>query len=555
MIKRLAAAVVAAAFMAILGPAAALATPSNDNFANREVVSGGLPLQASGTNVGATSEPGEPEPDVPAFAGHSIWFSWEATSTEFITIGTCGSAINTVLGVYTGSAVSALTPVSSNRYSFGPNCPFSGSEVTFKAIDGTSYDLAVDGNAFRGTGDPTPVTEGSIELEISAQSPPANDDFEDALTLAGTSTSAEAENWAATKQTGEPNHRADPGGASVWFKWTAPRTGGVFLQACAGPQETLVAAYTGSSVDSLTPVTPIESSSACDLTFGAVAGTTYEIAIDGKFSQSTGMASMGEEQLSLAMVPGNDDFERPIALDAGPLALYIGYRTIGATKQPGEPNHAGDPGGASVWFSWTAPAAGSVRVSACDATFPVLVAAYTGSTLGTLAPVKGATAPLAEPCSPSTGRAIAFNTDAGATYRIAVDGSGGATGKFDLGTEFSHDRIAEDLVFPPALDATAPDTRLRKKILRRRGGVAIFRLGSTEARSSFACKLDSRPFNRCGPMVKYKALKPGRHVFEARAIDAAGNVDPRPLIIHFGIPRLRPLVPGSRQRAQDILSR
>ena len=540
MIKGLAVAASVAALMALAGPAAASAAPPNDNFVNREVLSGSLPLQVSGTNVGATSEPGEPEPDVPAFAGHSIWFSWEATGTEFVTIGTCGSEINTVLGVYTGSAVNALTPVSSNRYSFGPACPFSGSEATFQAVGGISYELAVDGNAFRGSGDPTPATEGSINLEISAQSPPVNDDFEDALTLEGRSASAQAENWAATKQTGEPDHRGDPGGASVWFKWTAPRTGGVFLQACNGPQETLVAAYAGDSVGNLTPVTPLESNPACDLTFGAVAGVTYEIAIDGKFNQSTATASMGEGQLSLAMVPENDDFEHPAALDAGPLALYIGHRTIGATKQPGEPNHAGDPGGASVWFSWTAPATGSVRVSACDAAFPVLVAAYTGSTLNTLAPVKGTTTPLAEPCSPSSGRAIAFNTDAGATYRIAIDGSGGATGIFNLGIEFSHDRITEDLVSRPALDTTAPDTRLRKKISRRRGGVAIFRLRSTEAGSSLACKLDSRPFSKCGAVVRYRALKPGRHIFEARAIDAAGNADPKPLIVHFRIPRPRP---------------
>ena len=29
---------------------------------------------------------------------------------------------------------------------------------------------------------------------------------------------------------------------------------------------------------------------------------------------------------------------------------------IGATKQSGEPDHAGNSGGSSVWFRWTAPA-------------------------------------------------------------------------------------------------------------------------------------------------------------------------------------------------------
>ena len=43
---------------------------------------------------------------------------------------------------------------------------------------------------------------------------------------------------------------------------------------------------------------------------------------------------------------------------------------VGATKEPGEPDHAGDPGGASVWYTWTAPADGvaDVRLHAPDDT-------------------------------------------------------------------------------------------------------------------------------------------------------------------------------------------
>ncbi len=37
---------------------------------------------------------------------------------------------------------------------------------------------------------------------------------------------------------------------------------------------------------------------------------------------------------------------------------------IRATKESGEPNHAGNSGGASVWYHWTAPASGSVANTA-----------------------------------------------------------------------------------------------------------------------------------------------------------------------------------------------
>ncbi len=527
--------IVVLAALALGAPLNAAAAPTNDSFANRETLVGSLPIHASGSNVGATSEPQEPHPDPAAFAGHSIWFSWQAASTGFVTIGTCGSQIDTVLGVYTGSELATLTLIASNRYSFGPNCNGARSEVTFKAISGTTYQIALDGNAFSN------VTEGSIELEISVPSPPPNDDFAHAGLLEGTSASTPFENWAATKQSGEPNHRGDPGGASVWFNWTAPRSGGVFLQACNSPQEVLLAAYTGASVESLTSVAPLEPNAPCDLTFMATAGVTYRIALDGKWNQSTGPASMGEGHLSLVMVPLNDDFENATPLDGGPKVLYVGESTIGATEQPGEPEHGGIPGGASVWFNWLAPGSGSVTISACDATFPILAAAYTGFSLSNLAPVQAREAPLAEPCGASSGKAFAFNIESGVTYRVAVDGAGGATGRFDLGVEYSDERIPEEPSGPSSgssADISPPDTMLRWRSVRRSGRV-VFDLRSTEVGSRFICRVDSRPFRPCHRIVRFRRLYPGPHVFEAKAINALDEFDPSPLVVRFRVPRHR----------------
>jgi len=57
---------------------------------------------------------------------------------------------------------------------------------------------------------------------------------------------------------------------------------------------------------------------------------------------------------------------------------------------------------------------------------------------------------------------------------------------------------------------------------------ARFRFASSEEGSRFECKLDGKPFRGCGSPRKYRNLRPGRHVFRVRAIDAAGNVDPTP---------------------------
>ena len=58
---------------------------------------------------------------------------------------------------------------------------------------------------------------------------------------------------------------------------------------------------------------------------------------------------------------------------------------------------------------------------------------------------------------------------------------------------------------------------------------AKFEFTGTDARAvaSFQCKLDDDPFAACTSPFEDK-VKKGRHHFEVRAIDAAGNVDPTP---------------------------
>lgn len=87
-------------------------------------------------------------------------------------------------------------------------------------------------------------------------------------------------------------------------------------------------------------------------------------------------------------------------------------------------------------------------------------------------------------------------------------------------------------------DRTPPNTRIvtgpPRTTFKR---LAKFRFASTEAQSSFQCKLDKRKWKACGNPFK-RSVKPGRHLFKVRAIDRFGNVDPTPA--RFGW-RLKPL--------------
>ena len=54
-------------------------------------------------------------------------------------------------------------------------------------------------------------------------------------------------------------------------------------------------------------------------------------------------------------VPSNDNFTNRIFFATNSVAAAGAAATAYATKEPGEPNHGGNPGGKSVWWSWTAP--------------------------------------------------------------------------------------------------------------------------------------------------------------------------------------------------------
>jgi hypothetical protein len=116
--------------------------PPNDNFANAQVVSG-CSGSVTGTNIAATKEAGEPpNPDSPTSI-RSVWYRWQAPSTGSVTIDTLGSDFDTVLAVYTGSSLNALTLIANNDDAV-PNSVLT-SKVTFNATQGIIYRITVNG--------------------------------------------------------------------------------------------------------------------------------------------------------------------------------------------------------------------------------------------------------------------------------------------------------------------------------------------------------------------------------------------------------------------------
>jgi CSLREA domain-containing protein len=85
-------------------------------------------------------------------------------------------------------------------------------------------------------------------------------------------------------------------------------------------------------------------------------------------------------------------------------------------------------------------------------------------------------------------------------------------------------------------DKAPPQTKITKGPKGKSSStVAKFTFTSTEAGSTFQCKLDGKPFKTCRSPKKYKGLKAGKHVFKVRATDAARNVDPSPAVKKFTV--------------------
>ena len=119
-------------------------------------------------------------------------------------------------------------------------------------------------------------------LNLLGAARPANDMFINRFSISGSSGSTSGTSLLATKETGEPNHAGNSGGSSIWWKWTAPSSGQVSLDTKGSGFDTLLAVYTGKTVNTLTTIasnsTPGGTSS---LLFEAQAGTEYEIVVDG----------------------------------------------------------------------------------------------------------------------------------------------------------------------------------------------------------------------------------------------------------------------------------
>lgn len=129
-------------------------------------------------------------------------------------------------------------------------------------------------------------------------------------------------------------------------------------------------------------------------------------------------------------IPANDAFGSAITitLNSNNAATVTGY-TTNATKQTGEPNHAGNSGGHSVWWKWTAPAWGPLNVDTRGSYSDTILGVYTGTAVNSLTQIASDDDIQDGVIQASQ---LTFNVVSGTTYFFAVDGFDGDTAAVTL---------------------------------------------------------------------------------------------------------------------------
>lgn len=442
----------------------------NDDFANRFLLDGtNIPVDAA--NLYATSEPGEtniggwpdmwggliefpPTPFVEFGAGKTLWWTWVAPGDGLLTIEVQGATNLVLVSILGGDSIENLTRLAHNGFARCNECwgcaKSSREQARLSVTNGQVCHIALDvlESAFA----------GQHQFELRFWPSPANDNFAGRFSLSGASLLFQATNWAAGSQASEPNLKGNGPTNSVWFSWTAPLSGRVTLGTNSSEETTFPDSITSLSVviehpdpcsytwddppaptdlkpffsvfrgNDLTNLTTVATGSLA--TFEAAAGVTYLIAIDGQDG------SMGSSPVWLSLLPrpANDDFA-----DATPLSglnpALIGYNT-GASREFGE-SLAMDPSqGRSVWWSWTAPASGTVHIGD---TWDFCLGVFVGTNVSELLPVARGSG------------GVDFYAHQGTTYHIAVTDLYGSEGAFNL---------ALSGLLPSARIATGPTARL-----------------------------------------------------------------------------------------------
>jgi hypothetical protein len=371
-----------------------ISLPTNDNFTNavKVAATGGNFLS---NNRFATMEPSEPTHAGVSLAAASLWWRFTSPITTNVLVDTAGSTFNSIVAVYTNSTLASLRQVAAaddigtRRQAY----------VTFNAQAGVSYQIAVASAGESST--------GTLRLNIQ---PGGSPDITPPIVRV---TSPGSGLYTSTNRVVVTGSVEDPlpvrSGVDQLEIRVNPGLSEFSNQSLAGSfnfgaeSSSIIASTNWTRVVALQEGLNIIQVSAKD-----VAGNKSDV--------------VSIQVTFRPLDPINDIFANAIVLTN--VTGVSSVNTLNATKEVGEPNHAGNLGGRSAWWSFRAPADGVLFLSTTNSSFDTLMGLYVGDRVNTLTAVTSNDDALEGVSFSKINQAVRANT----TYRIAVDGFGGDGG-------------------------------------------------------------------------------------------------------------------------------
>jgi subtilisin family serine protease len=374
--------------------------PPNDDFvdATKIAAAGGVVVS---DNRFATIEPGEPfHAGIPSREA-SLWWKWSSGADGPVVVDTAGSAFDTVLAVYTGSVLERLTEVASVDDVFVPR----GNEVpirrlqgyvTFEARFGATYYIVVSG-------------------------------FN-------------------TEQRGSIRLRVEPGGGpdltQPVVNITNPRSGQVVttdILSVRGtsfdpqPNASGIAQVTVKlNRDSIGVIALGTTNWTLDVLLNRGVNIIEAVAVDNAGNISETRAIQVDYRIA---DPSNDAFGLAAELEG--TSGQVQGNNERATRELGEPFHAGNEGGKSVWWYWTAPGDGLMTLDTVNSGFDTLLGVYTGTSVTNLVEIASNDDAGLDVITSF----VSFGVRSNETYYVAIDGYAGASGSIVLSYAFTPSEV------------------------------------------------------------------------------------------------------------------
>jgi subtilisin family serine protease len=337
----------------------------------------------------ALHESGEPNHADVATSYASLWYNWSPSFSGKVLLDTTGSSVNTIAAVYTGSRVNQLTEVASTTLALN-GAP--EAQLDFEVEANVTYRIAVAGD--------TTDDQGFIRFRVERNGVP--DTVGPVVTVtepvSGFTTADNLIQIIGTSFDPSPN--------------------------ASGVREVLVQV----------------NQDIANFAFGAESWNTFAFLKVGSNRitvSAVDFANNASEPVVFnvnyfPVVLENDLFVNSIQLTGSSSETPVIGNNELALKEFGEPNHGGNEGGKSVWYSWRAPRNGVLTLSTENSSFDTLLGLYTGNRVRSLTQV----AQNDDADAGVSYSKIAQAVQAGQLYRIAVDGFGLAFGDFELTYSF-----------------------------------------------------------------------------------------------------------------------